>query len=197
MLTGGFRAESWKSCLPSGGACSAVAAFVAAIPKSRYWFAISDQGSCHCGNMRIGVPSKPTWVADCNCSLCRRTAWRVAYFSPGPSKDFRRDDSVYLGRPNDRHSPLSNLRLRYSLVVSRERLRQNGHHCTLARQFRRKYCRGKEIRQFGKLGPSPQSTFPNQRRSSCANKCQNSTAFDGILIASERRKKSPQASVAG
>jgi hypothetical protein len=40
------------------------------------------QGSCHCGNVRIDVPSKPTWVADCNCSLCRRTAWRVAYFPP-------------------------------------------------------------------------------------------------------------------
>ncbi len=40
------------------------------------------QGSCHCGNVRIDVPSKPVWVADCNCSLCRLLAWRVAYFPP-------------------------------------------------------------------------------------------------------------------
>ena len=39
-------------------------------------------GSCHCGNVRIELPSKPAWVADCNCSLCRRLAWRVAYFPP-------------------------------------------------------------------------------------------------------------------
>jgi len=40
------------------------------------------QGSCHCGNVRMELPSKPEWVADCNCSLCRRLAWRVAYFPP-------------------------------------------------------------------------------------------------------------------
>ena len=40
------------------------------------------RGSCHCGNVRIELPSQPEWVADCNCSLCRRLAWRVAYFPP-------------------------------------------------------------------------------------------------------------------
>ena len=40
------------------------------------------RGSCHCGNVRIDVPNPPLWVADCNCSLCRRTAWRVAYYPP-------------------------------------------------------------------------------------------------------------------
>ena len=39
-------------------------------------------GSCHCGNVQIELPSQPEWVADCNCSLCRRLAWRVAYFPP-------------------------------------------------------------------------------------------------------------------
>jgi hypothetical protein len=39
-------------------------------------------GSCHCGNVQIDVPGTPEWVADCNCSLCRRLAWRVAYFPP-------------------------------------------------------------------------------------------------------------------
>jgi hypothetical protein len=40
------------------------------------------EGSCHCGNVRIELPSLPAWVADCNCSLCRRTAWRTAYYPP-------------------------------------------------------------------------------------------------------------------
>ena len=39
-------------------------------------------GSCHCGNVRIEVPASPRWVAACNCSLCRRTGWRVAYYPP-------------------------------------------------------------------------------------------------------------------
>jgi hypothetical protein len=39
-------------------------------------------GSCHCGNVRIEVPSQPEWVSDCNCSLCRKLAWRVAYYPP-------------------------------------------------------------------------------------------------------------------
>lgn len=40
------------------------------------------QGSCHCGAVRIEVPHAPEWVADCNCSLCRKTAWRTAYYPP-------------------------------------------------------------------------------------------------------------------
>ena len=64
------------------------------------------QGSCHCGNVRIELPSKPEWVADCNCSLCRRLAWRVAY-SHRTRYAFQGDDSLCLGRSNDRHSPLS------------------------------------------------------------------------------------------
>lgn len=43
---------------------------------------MSVHGSCHCGRVRIELPSKPEWVAACNCSLCRRTAWLVAYFPP-------------------------------------------------------------------------------------------------------------------
>jgi hypothetical protein len=39
-------------------------------------------GSCHCGRALIELPSAPEWVADCNCSLCRRLAWCVAYFPP-------------------------------------------------------------------------------------------------------------------
>ena len=40
-------------------------------------------GSCHCGAVRITVPSAPEWVASCNCSICRRTGALVAYYRPG------------------------------------------------------------------------------------------------------------------
>ena len=40
-------------------------------------------GSCHCGAVRIAVPSAPEWVASCNCSICRRTGALVAYYRPG------------------------------------------------------------------------------------------------------------------
>lgn len=39
-------------------------------------------GSCHCGNVRIEVARRAEWVTECNCSLCRRTAWRTAYYPP-------------------------------------------------------------------------------------------------------------------
>ena len=38
------------------------------------------EGSCHCGAVRIEVPRAPEWVASCNCSICRRTGWLVAYY---------------------------------------------------------------------------------------------------------------------
>ena len=37
-------------------------------------------GSCHCGGVRITVPHAPEWVGSCNCSLCTKTAWLVAYY---------------------------------------------------------------------------------------------------------------------
>lgn len=40
------------------------------------------QGSCHCGAVRVEVPDAPAWVAACTCSLCRKLAWRVAYYPP-------------------------------------------------------------------------------------------------------------------
>lgn len=39
-------------------------------------------GSCHCGAVRIEVPSAPEWAASCNCSICRRTGALVAYYRP-------------------------------------------------------------------------------------------------------------------
>jgi hypothetical protein len=37
--------------------------------------------SCHCGAIRIEVEA-PTEVTECNCSICRRTGGRWAYYSP-------------------------------------------------------------------------------------------------------------------
>jgi hypothetical protein len=52
------------------------------LPTTNYDLGMSRLGSCHCGEVRIEVPSDPEWVADCNCSLCRKLAWRVAYYPP-------------------------------------------------------------------------------------------------------------------
>lgn len=37
-------------------------------------------GSCHCGKVRIEVPSAPEWLASCNCSVCTKLGWLVAYY---------------------------------------------------------------------------------------------------------------------
>ena len=34
------------------------------------------EGSCHCGAVRLKLPSTPEVATDCNCSLCRRMADR-------------------------------------------------------------------------------------------------------------------------
>ena len=41
---------------------------------------MSTTGSCHCGAVTITLAADPTWVGSCNCSLCRKTAWLVAYY---------------------------------------------------------------------------------------------------------------------
>ena len=41
------------------------------------------EGSCHCRGVRLRVPESPAWVGRCNCSLCRKLAWLVAYYRPG------------------------------------------------------------------------------------------------------------------
>ena len=35
---------------------------------------------CHCGAVRIAVPSQPEEVTDCNCSICRRLGGLWAYY---------------------------------------------------------------------------------------------------------------------
>ena len=38
------------------------------------------EASCHCGAVRIEVARAPDQVTACNCSICRRLGWLVAYY---------------------------------------------------------------------------------------------------------------------
>ena len=44
------------------------------------------QGSCHCGAVRLSLPSTPEVATHCNCSLCRRTGGPCVYFEWGTVK---------------------------------------------------------------------------------------------------------------
>jgi hypothetical protein len=44
---------------------------------------LSLQGSCHCGAVRLTLPSAPEKATSCNCSLCRRTGVIVGYYEFG------------------------------------------------------------------------------------------------------------------
>jgi hypothetical protein len=43
----------------------------------------SLQGSCHCGSVRITLPTAPEKATNCNCSICRRLAGLWAYYEYG------------------------------------------------------------------------------------------------------------------
>ena len=36
--------------------------------------------TCHCGALRIEIPTPPTEITNCNCSLCRRLGTLWAYY---------------------------------------------------------------------------------------------------------------------
>lgn len=38
------------------------------------------RGTCHCGDVRIEIPSRPESVTLCNCSICRRLGALWAYY---------------------------------------------------------------------------------------------------------------------
>jgi hypothetical protein len=38
-------------------------------------------GICHCGAIRIELPSRPETVTDCNCSICRRYGALWAFYT--------------------------------------------------------------------------------------------------------------------
>jgi hypothetical protein len=36
--------------------------------------------SCHCGQVRFEIAEAPKTLTSCNCSLCRRLGWILAYY---------------------------------------------------------------------------------------------------------------------
>ena len=38
--------------------------------------------TCHCGAVTISVPTAPTELTSCNCSICRRLGGLWAYYNP-------------------------------------------------------------------------------------------------------------------
>lgn len=53
-------------------------------------------GSCHCGAIRLTVPTAPEWVASCNCSICRRTGGLIAYYPDDGSVAVSGDTATYI-----------------------------------------------------------------------------------------------------
>lgn len=43
----------------------------------------SLHGSCHCGAVRLTLPSAPEKATSCNCSLCRRSGGLWVYYALG------------------------------------------------------------------------------------------------------------------
>jgi hypothetical protein len=40
-------------------------------------------GSCHCGRVKLTLPSAPECATECNCTLCRRLGARFVYYEFG------------------------------------------------------------------------------------------------------------------
>lgn len=41
------------------------------------------RAACHCTAVRLQIAAAPSWVGDCNCTLCRRYGALWAYYGPG------------------------------------------------------------------------------------------------------------------
>jgi hypothetical protein len=39
-------------------------------------------GSCHCGNVRFSLEDAPSEAMACNCSICRRKGYLLAFVTP-------------------------------------------------------------------------------------------------------------------
>lgn len=54
--------------------------------------------SCLCGKIRVETTKRPDFIHECNCTLCRKTGARWAYFHPsevsveGPAQGYSRAD---------------------------------------------------------------------------------------------------------
>ncbi len=55
-------------------------------------------GQCHCGRVKVKLETKPDYVNDCNCSLCRKSGALWGYFHrdqvkvSGPTDTYQRAD---------------------------------------------------------------------------------------------------------
>ena len=63
--------------------------------------------ACLCGQLRLSLLARPAYIHECNCTLCRKTGARWAYFHPsdvkveGRTKGYCRedkDDPAEIGR---------------------------------------------------------------------------------------------------
>jgi hypothetical protein len=44
--------------------------------------AMPTTGSCHCGKIRFSLADTPTGAMQCNCSICRRKGYLLAFATP-------------------------------------------------------------------------------------------------------------------
>jgi hypothetical protein len=52
------------------------------------------KAACHCGAVRLEADPAPTWVNDCNCSICRRYGALWAYYQPGQAQLVSGQDQI-------------------------------------------------------------------------------------------------------
>ena len=57
---------------------------------------MSLTGSCHCGAVRIEVPSAPEWLGSCNCSFCRKIGSLMAYYPDDGSVRVEGETAAYI-----------------------------------------------------------------------------------------------------
>ena len=53
------------------------------------------EATCHCGAVRMEVPRAPETLTACNCSICRRLGWHVAYY-PASEVTVRGETDTYV-----------------------------------------------------------------------------------------------------
>ena len=53
------------------------------------------EATCHCGAVTICVPTAPTELTSCNCSICRRLGGLWAYYDPAEVQ-IRGDTAQYI-----------------------------------------------------------------------------------------------------
>src|SRR5687768_11489188 len=52
------------------------------------------KGSCHCGNVRFEVTGDMSEVVSCNCSICSRMGWLLAFVPDSQFKLLSGEDSL-------------------------------------------------------------------------------------------------------